>query len=103
MKSLTSGWSTLSTTILAARRVLPPDLITPAKASNPFIKESGPDARPPPERIPPSSRRLERFVPVPEPHLNNMPSVLARSRIDSSVSLTETMKQAEHCGRLEFL
>jgi len=27
------GWSALRITILAARRVLPPDLITPAKAS----------------------------------------------------------------------
>ena len=28
---------------------LPPDLMTPAKASKPFMKESGPEARPPPE------------------------------------------------------
>ena len=35
---------------------------------------------------------------MPEPHLNSMPSVFARSRIDSSESLTETMKHAEHCG-----
>ena len=32
-------------TILAARRVLPPDLITPANASKPFMKLSGPEAR----------------------------------------------------------
>ena len=37
-------------------------------------------------------------MPVPDPHLNNMPSVLARVRIESSESLTELMKQAEHCG-----
>ena len=37
-------------------------------------------------------RRLEKFVPVPEPHLNSMPSVLARSRIDSSESFTELMR-----------
>ena len=85
---------------MAARRVLPPDLITPAKASKPFMKLSGPEARPPPERMASSSRSAERFVPVPEPHLNSMPSVLARSRIDSSESFTETMKQAEHCGRI---
>src|SRR5213075_468396 len=84
---------------LAARRVLPPDLMTPAKASKPFMKESGPEARPPPDRMASSSRNVERLEPVPEPHLNNMPSVLARSRMDSSESLTETMKQAEHCGR----
>jgi hypothetical protein len=28
-----------------------------------------------------------------------MPSVFARSRIDSSESFTDTMKHAEHCGR----
>ncbi len=84
---------------MAARRVLPPDLMTPAKASKPFMKESGPEARPPPERMAFSSRRAERLVPVPEPHLKSMPSVLARSRMDSSESFTETMKQAEHCGR----
>src|ERR1700679_1280173 len=95
-----SGWSTLRLTIVAARRVLPPDLITPAKASKPFMNESGPLALPPPERMASSSRREERLEPVPEPHLKSMPSVLARSRIDSSESLTETMKQAEHWGRI---
>ena len=44
------------------------------------------------------AQRAERLVPVPEPHLKSMPSVLARSRIDSSVSCTELMKQAEHWG-----
>jgi hypothetical protein len=33
MNSMTSGWSASRMTILAARRVLPPDLMTPAKAS----------------------------------------------------------------------
>jgi hypothetical protein len=32
------------TTILAARRVLPPDLIVPAEASAPRMKLTGPDA-----------------------------------------------------------
>ena len=40
----------------------------------------------------------ERFEPVPLPYLNSMPSVLARPRIDSIVSSTLLMKQAEHCG-----
>ena len=35
---------------------------------------------------------------MPEPNLKSMPSVLARPRIDSIVSLTELMKQAEACG-----
>src|SRR6266705_6160892 len=44
MNSSTSGWSTSSTTILAARRVLPPDLIVPADASAPRMNETGPEA-----------------------------------------------------------
>src|SRR5579872_1046911 len=93
-----SGWSTLRMTILAARRVLPPLLMTPAKASKPFMKLSGPLAVPPPERFSLEERSGERLVPVPEPHLNSMPSVLARVRMLSSESRTELMKQAEHCG-----
>src|SRR5579863_2176856 len=85
-------------TILAARRVLPPDLMTPAKASKPFMKLTGPEAMPPPERVSRLPRREEKFVPVPEPHLKSMPSVLARFMIDSMSSCTELMKQAEHCG-----
>src|SRR6185312_16124478 len=98
MKSSMSGWSTLRITIFAARRVLPPDLITPAKASNPRMKLSGPEAVPPPESCSVEERSGERFVPVPDPHLKSMPSVLARVRMESSESFTELMKQAEHCG-----
>src|SRR5215468_9053651 len=90
----------LRITILAARRVLPPDLMTPAKASKPRIKLSGPEAVPPPESCSREPRSVERFVPVPDPHLKSMPSVLARVRIESSESFTELMKQAEHCGRV---
>ena len=43
-------------------------------------------------------RNGERLVPVPDPHLKSMPSVLASVRIESSESCTELMKQAEHCG-----
>src|SRR5215510_12986992 len=93
-----SGWSTLRITILAARRVLPPDLITPAKASKPYIKLNGPAAIPPPESCSVEERSGDRLVPVPDPHLNSMPSVLASVRMESSESFTELMKQAEHCG-----
>src|ERR1041384_7019162 len=85
-------------TILAARRVLPPDLITPAKASKPFMKLNGPLAVPPPLRVSLDDRSGERLVPVPDPHLEGMPSVFARVRIESSESCTELMKHAEHCG-----
>ena len=98
MKSTMSGWSTFRITILAARRVLPPDLMTPANASKPFIKLSGPLAVPPPLRVSFDERRGDRLLPVPDPHLKSMPSVLARVRMESSESCTELMKQAEHCG-----
>src|SRR6186997_1212771 len=85
-------------TILAARRVLPPDLMTPANASYPFMNDTGPEAVPPPASSSFAERIGERFVPVPEPNLNSMPSVRASVRIESIVSCTELMKQAEHCG-----
>src|SRR6185437_5783332 len=92
--------STLRMTILAARRVLPPDLITPANASNPRMKLSGPDACPPPESSSFEPRIGDRLVPVPDPHLNSIPSVFANVRIESSESSTALIKHAEHCGFL---
>ena len=85
-------------TILAALRVFPPLFITPAKASKPFMKLTGPEAMPPRESLAREERSGDRLVPVPEPHLNRRPSVFASSRIDSIVSSIELMKQAEHCG-----
>src|SRR6202171_4968033 len=86
-------------TILAARRVLPPDLITPAKASKPFMKDTGPEAVPPPASSSREERSGERLEPVPEPYLKSMPSVLARVRIDSIRSSTLLIKHADSCGR----
>ena len=37
-------------------------------------------------------------MPEPEPPRKIMPSLVFQSRIDSIVSSTERMKQAEHCG-----
>src|SRR5271169_5147211 len=62
------------------------------------MKLTGPEAIPPPERVSRLPRKEEKFVPVPEPHLKSMPSVLARFMIKSMLSWTELMKQAEHCG-----
>src|SRR5918996_4565089 len=98
MNSSMSGWSALRITIFAARRVLPPDLITPANASKPFMNETGPEAVPPPASNSRDERIAERFEPVPEPYLKSIPSVRARVRIESIVSWTELMKHAEHCG-----
>src|SRR4029079_8183770 len=98
MNSWMSGCSALRMTIFAARRVLPPDLITPANASKPFMNDTGPEAVPPPARISRDDRIADRFEPVPDPDLKSMPSVFASVRIDSIVSCTELMKHAEHCG-----
>src|SRR5918992_2659965 len=88
----------LRTTIFAARLVLPPDLITPAEASAAFMNETGPEAVPPPASCSLAERILEKFTPKPEPPLKMIPSLRYQSRIDSIVSSTERIKQAEHCG-----
>src|SRR2546429_6881392 len=61
------------------------------------MNDTGPDAVPPPARCSRDERSTERFVPVPEPNLNSIPSVLASSRIDSIRSSTELMKHADAC------
>src|SRR5579859_700662 len=99
MKSRTSGWSLLRTTIFAARRVVPPDLIEPATESAPRMKETGPDARPPPESCSRLERIVETLIPLPEPPLKITPSVLNQSRIESMESSTERMKHAAACCR----
>src|SRR5580704_11925998 len=88
-----SGWSAFRITILAARRVLPPLLITPANASKPFMKLTGPEAMPPPDSDSLLPRSEEKFVPVPEPHLKSIPSVLARFMIESMLDWTEFVKE----------
>src|SRR5947209_6085530 len=62
------------------------------------MNETGPEAVPPPASGSLEERIEERFEPVPEPNLKSIPSVLASPRIDSIVSLTELMKQAEAWG-----
>src|SRR5215475_3582136 len=98
MNSMTSGWSALRTTIFAARRVFPPDLMTPADASAARMNDTGPDAVPPPASRSRDERMRDRFTPDPEPPLKITPSRRYQSRMESMVSLTERMKQAEHCG-----
>src|SRR5581483_11069234 len=98
MNSSTSGWSTSSTTIFAARRVLPPDLIVPADESAPRMKETGPEACPPFDSCSFEDRSAERLTPEPEPPRKMTPSRRIQSRIESIVSSIERMKQAEHCG-----
>src|SRR4051795_11426368 len=95
--STMSGWSTSSTTIFAARRVAPPDLMVPALASAPRMKETGPDAVPPEDSSSLDERMRDRLSPAPEPPLKIRPSSRYQFRIESIVSSTERMKQALTC------
>src|ERR1700691_4776440 len=97
MKSSTSGWSTSRMTILAARRVLPPDLMVPAEASAPRMKLTGPDAVPPPFSSSCDERMRDRLTPAPDPPLKMTPSSVYQLRMESIVSSTERMKQADPC------
>src|SRR5206468_5386862 len=84
-------------TILAARRVLPPDLIVPADASAPRMKLTGPEAVPPPASPSFDERSLDRLMPEPEPPLKIVPSSTYQLRIEDMWSSTAKMKHAEHC------
>src|SRR6187402_2811191 len=97
MNSSMSGWSTSRTTILAARRVAPPDLIVPALASAPRMNETGPEAVPPELSSSLDERIRERLSPAPEPPLKMKPSSRYQFRIESIESSTERMKQALTC------
>src|SRR3990170_6085858 len=88
-------------TILAARRVAPPDLIVPAEASAPRMKLTGPEAVPPDDSSSLLERMRERFRPAPEPPLKIRPSSLYQLRIESIESSTARMKHAETCCGLD--
>src|SRR3984893_14417712 len=93
MNAVMSGWSTSSTTIFAALRVLPPDLIVPAHESAPRMNETGPEAVPPFASGSIDPRMFDRLMPEPEPPRKIIPSLVFQSRIDSIVSSTLRMKQ----------
>src|SRR6187455_569415 len=84
-------------TILAARRVLPPDLIVPALASAPRMKLTGPLAVPPPASGSFEERMRDRLMPEPEPPLKIVPSSTYQLRMELMWSSTARMKHAEHC------
>src|SRR5438477_10690171 len=84
-------------TILAARRVLPPDLMVPAEASAPRMKLTGPDAVPPPARASFDERIRDRLMPEPEPPLKIVPSSTYQLRMEDMVSSTARMTHALHC------
>src|SRR3981081_3858266 len=85
------------TTIFAARRVAPPDLMVPADASAPRMKLTGPEAVPAEESSSWEERMRERLRPAPEPPLKISPSSRYQFRIESISSSTARMKQAETC------
>jgi hypothetical protein len=62
------------------------------------MKETGPEARPPLLRCSVEPLMFERLMPEPEPPRKIWPSLVFQARIDSMVSSTLRMKQAEHCG-----
>src|SRR3954464_7417022 len=97
MNSRTSGWSMSRTTILAARRVAPPDLMVPAEASAPRMKLTGPEAVPPEESSSLDERMRDRLSPAPEPPLKIRPSSRYQFRIESISSSTARMKHALTC------
>src|SRR5262245_34576715 len=62
------------------------------------MKETGPEAIPPPDLRSFELRMGERLLPAPDPNLKSMASVFARSMIEPMLSWTELMKHAEHWG-----
>src|SRR5258707_15257391 len=62
------------------------------------MKEAARAAVPPPASSSRDDLTVGRLVPVPEPYLKSIPSVLASVRIESIEPSTALMKQAEHCG-----
>src|SRR3954454_14627821 len=62
------------------------------------MKETGPDAVPPPVIFSLELRIVLRLLPAPDPNLKSIASVLARSMIEDIVSWTLLMKHALHCG-----
>ncbi len=83
-------------TILAARRVVPPDLMAPAARSPILRNDIRPEDLPPPDSGSFSPRRLEKLVPLPEPYLKMRASRVQRSMMPPSLtrsSATDWMKQ----------
>lgn len=73
--------------------------MVPADASAPRMNDTGPEAVPPEDSSSREERMRDRFSPAPEPPLKIRPSSLYQSRIDSIVSSTDRMKQADTCCR----
>jgi hypothetical protein len=53
------------------------------------MKLIGPDGRPPPESFSRKDRRVDRSVPVPDPNLNRIASLVASAMIEAMSSRTD--------------
>ena len=69
--------------------MVPPDLIQPAQVSKPSRKEITPEEEPPEVNGSPAARIELKFVPVPDPCLNNLISDSCKAIIESIVSSTD--------------
>ncbi len=83
-------------TILAARRVVPPDLMAPAARSPTRRNDMRPDDLPPPDSGSPSARMLEKLEPVPEPNLNSRASRTHRSMIPPGFTRSSSTAWMKH-------
>ncbi len=94
-----SGWSASRMTILAARRVVPPDFTAAAERSPIFRKDISPEDTPPPDRFSFSARILEKLLPVPEPYLNSLASRVTWSMMPPSFTRSSWMSRIKQaCG-----
>ena len=82
---------------MAARRVLPPDLIVPADASAPRMKLTGPEAVPPPFSSFVRGADARQVDAGTRAALEDVPSSMYQLRIESIESSTARMKQADAC------
>src|SRR5262245_35215721 len=62
------------------------------------MKDNGPEGRPPPDNRSRCERIVDKSVPVPEPNLNSMASLVASRMMSSMLSCTLWIKQADPCG-----
>ena len=60
--------------------------MAPAALSPILRKDINPDEFPPPDKFSPPPLKFEKFVPVPEPYLNNLASLTQRSIIPPSLT-----------------
>ena len=58
------------------------------QGSKVVVNDIGPDGRPPPDNVSRCERIVDKSLPVPEPNLNNIASLVARRMMSSMLSST---------------